>query len=108
MSADKLICWGNHHDDDLGGGAGPNDDASTSSGEQSKVIEYTRTRSSDFICAALGYDNRDQPHFGTTSFDNGDKSSSTALVAAATVDNLITVWDFESAQVLLSLPGHSE
>ena len=37
---------------------------------------------------------------------NGNRFGAT-LLAAATVDNLITVWDFESCQVLLSLPGHS-
>ena len=42
-------------------------------------------------------------------YPNGSNGNSfgATLLAAATVDNLITVWDFESCQVLLSLPGHS-
>ena len=39
--------------------------------------------------------------------DGHDAEGDVTLVAAGTVDNIITVWDLESAQILLSLPGHS-
>ena len=58
------------------------------------IIEFKRNRVADFICMKIGND--------------GYYSDDTiTLVAAGTVDNLITVWDLDSAQVLLSLPGHT-
>ena len=47
-----------------------------------------RTRQADFICVKLS--------------NNGD------FLAAATTDNIITLWRLHSAEVVLSLPGHTE
>ena len=52
------------------------------------MVEFKRTRKSDLICVKLG----------TT----GD------LLAAATTDNIITLWRLDTAEVVLSLPGHTE
>ena len=100
LSADKLICW---NDPTI-----PSNYDSTSkqlslSTTQDNipsiancdfgVLEYKRTRLADFICMKVG--------------NEGHETNDLALLAAGTVDNIITIWDFDSAQILLSLPGHS-
>jgi hypothetical protein len=34
-------------------------------------------------------------------------SNNGRMLAASTVDNIITVWDVDSIQIVLALPGHS-
>ena len=105
LSNDKLICWSNIHDVVSAGSPRRSIRLSVKKAEGEStnnslmVVEYKRTRVSDFICMAMGLNGG----CDATGTDIGKAS----LVAAATVDNLITVWDFGSAQVLLSLPGHS-
>ena len=52
------------------------------------VLEYRRTRVADFICVKL--------------------SATCEFLAAATTDNIITLWKLATAEVVLSLPGHTE
>ena len=52
------------------------------------VTEFRRTRQSDFICVKLG-------NFGE-------------FLAAATTDDIVTVWKLDTAEVVLSLPGHTK
>jgi WD40 repeat protein len=51
------------------------------------VIEFRRSRTSDFVCMKLSNNGR--------------------ILAASTVDNIVTVWDVATIQVILALPGHS-
>lgn len=53
-----------------------------------EVVEFTRNRESFFNCMTV--------------------SGSGKMLAAATVDNMITVWEVETSQVQCSLPGHCE
>lgn len=50
------------------------------------IMEFRRAKQSDFICMKLS------PNF----------------LAAGTVDNIITIWRLASAEVVQSLPGHTE
>ena len=52
------------------------------------IIEFRRTRTSDFICVKL--------------------SPFREFLAAATTDNIITIWRLNTNEVVLSLPGHTE
>lgn len=52
------------------------------------VVNFRRTRSADFVCVKVSY---------TLEF-----------LAAATTDNIITLWKMATAEVVLSLPGHTE
>ena len=95
LSADKLICWNNPIVSTSSKGTTTTIDAfnNVASGDLG-VLEFKRTRLADFICMNVGNEGHDT---------EGDLT----LLAAGTVDNIITIWDFESAQILLSLPGHS-
>ena len=100
LSADKLICWNNptipsqfdssHNQfSNLNAQSRLSNVANCDFG----VLEFKRTRLADFICMKVG--------------NEGHETDDLALLAAGSVDNIITIWDFESAQILLSLPGHS-
>lgn len=52
------------------------------------VVHFRRTRSADFVTVKVSY---------TLEF-----------LAAATTDNIITLWKMATAEVVLSLPGHTE
>ena len=52
------------------------------------IKQFQRTRNGDFICMKL--------------------SPFRDFLAAATTDNIITVWRLNTAEVVLSLPGHTE
>ena len=52
------------------------------------VTHFCRTRSSDFICVKL--------------------SPFREFLAAATTDNIITIWRLNTSEVVLSMPGHTE
>ena len=52
------------------------------------ITQFRRTRNGDFICMKL--------------------SPFRDFLAAATTDNIITVWRLSTAEVVLSLPGHTE
>ena len=100
LSADKLICWNNPT---IPSQFDSSHNQFSNLNEQSPlrnvancdfgVLEFKRTRLADFICMKVG--------------NEGHETDDLALLAAGSVDNIITIWDFESAQILLSLPGHS-
>ena len=99
LSADKLICWNNPivpSNVDISRTSNPNGILSKDNfiSAELGLLEFKRTRLADFICMKVGKEGH----------ETGDELT---LLAAGTVDNIITVWDFESAQILLSLPGHS-
>ena len=52
------------------------------------VTHFCRTRQSDFICVKL--------------------SPFREFLAAATTDNIITIWRLNTSEVVLSMPGHTE
>ena len=52
------------------------------------VVEFRRARQADFICMQV--------------------SSNGEFLAAGTSDNIITIWNLKSTEVVLSLPGHNE
>ena len=56
----------------------------------SEVAAFRRTRPADFICVKLC---------------NNEPSR---FLAAATTDNIITIWNIYTAEIVLSLPGHNE
>ena len=100
LSADKLICWNNpivpsHWDASVETviNSARQDPFSNINNCDLGVLEFKRTRLADFICMKVG--------------NEGHATDDLTLLAAGTVDNIITIWDFESAQILLSLPGHS-
>ena len=100
LSADKLICWNDptvpsQNDSSCGQvyNYTSQDAFSRIPNSEFGVLEFKRTRLADFICMKVG--------------NEGHETNDLALLAAGTVDNIITIWDFESAQILLSLPGHS-
>ena len=94
LSADKLICWNNPIFSDSTKDNSAKNYAFNVGSRDLGVLEFKRTRLADFICMNVGNEGHDT---------EGDLT----LLAAGTVDNIITIWDFESAQILLSLPGHS-
>ena len=77
MSANKLIMWDSPITSDISKAGGLD------------VVDFKRTRRSDFICVKL-------------SNSNGD------YLAAASNDNIITIWKLASAEVVMSLPGHNK
>ena len=70
MSSEKLLLWNTPT---------PN--------SEHDVIEFRRSRISDFVCMKL--------------------SSNGRMLAASTVDNIVTIWDVATVQVILAQPGHS-
>lgn len=52
------------------------------------MVEFNRTRSANFVCMKV--------------------CSSGQLLAAGTVDNMVTVWMIDTREVILSLPGHND
>ena len=96
LSVDKLVCWNNFSEEVPTVSADAVDQQLLSL----DTVDFHRNRKSDFMCMAFGGGHL--PYGG-----GGGSVAGVTLLAAATVDNLITVWDFDSAQVLLSLPGHS-
>ena len=101
LSADKLICWNNpiipstcQMNKSAEKINSTNKSSNISTTGDLGILEFKRTRLADFICMTLCREGH-------------EIEEDLTLLAAGTVDNIITIWDFESAQILLSLPGHS-